>query len=95
MYARVTNYADEIKAHLPSNAGAGSIQLTASGLPSGATAGFAPSSVDAGGSSTLTIATSASTPPGTYQQPAAPTVTVTDSGGAKQSTSFYWFVYQV
>ncbi|TDP98011.1 protease pro-enzyme activation domain-containing protein [Labedaea rhizosphaerae] len=45
----------------------GDIALSASGLPSGATASFNPTSVSAGGSSTLTIATSASTPAGTYQ----------------------------
>jgi hypothetical protein len=75
VYARVTTYADEIKAHLPGNTGGGSIQLSASGLPSGATASFSPSSVNVGGSSTLTIATSASTPAGTYQ------VTITGNNG--------------
>ncbi|MFC6079869.1 M28 family peptidase [Sphaerisporangium aureirubrum] len=45
-----------------------------SGVPSGATATFSPSSVTSGGSSTLTLSTSASTPPGTYA------VTVTGTG---------------
>ncbi|MEY9858895.1 hypothetical protein ABH935_004518 [Catenulispora sp. GAS73] len=51
-----------------------SVALSASGLPSGATAGFSPTSVTAGGSSTLTIATAASTPAGTYP------ITVTGTG---------------
>ena len=67
VYARVTTYASEIKAHLSGGTTTGDIQLSASGLPSGATATFNPTSVSAGGSSTLTIATSASTPAGTYQ----------------------------
>src|SRR5438128_1310733 len=58
------------------------ITLTAGGLPSGATASFNPSTVTAGGSSTLTISTAASTPGGTY------TVTVTGTGAsATHSTS--------
>ncbi len=44
-----------------------SVQLSASGLPTGATATFAPSTVTSGSSSTLTLATSATTPAGTYQ----------------------------
>ncbi|WP_245178932.1 trypsin-like serine protease [Streptomyces montanisoli] len=69
VYTRVTSYADEIKAHLPGSTPppAGDIALSASGLPSGATATFDPSSVSAGGSSTLTVSTSASTPEGTYK----------------------------
>jgi subtilase family serine protease len=43
------------------------ITLSASGLPSGATATFAPTSLDGAGHSTLTIATTSSTPSGTYQ----------------------------
>src|SRR5262249_7737346 len=40
------------------------VSLSASGLPSGATASFSPASVTSGGSSTLTISTTASTPNG-------------------------------
>ena len=43
-----------------------SIQLTAFDLPPGATASFSPSTVTAGGSSTLTLTAGAGTPPGTY-----------------------------
>jgi hypothetical protein len=50
------------------------VSLSATGLPTGATASFSPGSVTAGGSSTLTLATSSSTPAGTY------TVTVTGTG---------------
>lgn len=40
--------------------------LSVSGLPSGATAAFAPTSITGAGSSTLTVTTSASTPVGSY-----------------------------
>ena len=43
------------------------ITFAASGLPSGATATFAPTSVNGAGHSTLTIATTSGTPSGTYQ----------------------------
>ncbi|MFE9429125.1 M4 family metallopeptidase [Kitasatospora sp. NPDC006697] len=56
------------------NGSAQTVKLSASGLPSGATASFSPASVTAGSSSQLTIATAASTPAGTY------TVTVTGTG---------------
>jgi subtilisin family serine protease/subtilisin-like proprotein convertase family protein len=46
--------------------GAQTVRLYATDLPVGVTASFNPSSVAAGGSSTLTLNTSASTPPGTY-----------------------------
>ena len=42
------------------------IALSASGLPAGATASFSPPSVTTLGSSALTVATTAATPPGTY-----------------------------
>ncbi|GAA2825779.1 S8 family peptidase [Crossiella cryophila] len=54
------------------------VELTASGLPSGATAAFDPSSVTAGEGAKLTISTSASTPKGSYQ--------VTVSGKSKSAT---------
>ncbi|MFF3906439.1 hypothetical protein ACFYZJ_10585 [Streptomyces sp. NPDC001848] len=53
-----------------------SASLSAAGLPGGATASFSPSSVNAGGSSTLTVATSSSTPAGTYN------ITVTGTGAS-------------
>ncbi|MBS2532788.1 putative Ig domain-containing protein [Catenulispora sp. NF23] len=59
------------------------VQLSASGLPSGASASFSPTSVSAGGSSTLTISTSGSTPAGTYP------VTVTGSAGSTTHTATY------
>jgi subtilisin-like proprotein convertase family protein len=66
------------------NGAAQTVNLSASGLPSGATASFNPASVtSAGGTSTLTISTSASTPAGTYA------VTVTGTGtSATRSTTF-------
>ncbi|RLK24419.1 subtilisin family serine protease [Micromonospora sp. M71_S20] len=65
------------------NGSAQSVSLSASGLPSGATASFSPATVTSGGSSTLTISTSASTPPGTY------TVTVTGTAASGSKTATY------
>jgi hypothetical protein len=59
-----------------------SVSLSASGLPSGATASFNPASVTSGGSSTLTIATATSTPPGTYPV----TITGTAASGSHTTT---------
>jgi subtilisin family serine protease len=59
------------------------VSLSASGLPSGATASFSPASVTSGGSSTLTISTSASTPAGSY------TVTITGTGSSATHTTSY------
>ncbi|MFG3687854.1 M4 family metallopeptidase [Micromonospora sp. NPDC047740] len=59
------------------------VTFSASGLPTGATASFNPSSVTSGGSSTLTISTSASTPPGSYS------VTVTGTGTSVNHSATY------
>ncbi|MBX7269819.1 S8 family peptidase [Micromonospora sp. Llam7] len=64
------------------NGSAQSVSLSASGLPSGATASFSPATVTSGGSSTLTIGTSASTPAGTYPV----TVTGTAASGTRSAT---------
>jgi len=45
----------------------GSVAMSVSGLPTGATASFAPDTLTGGGSTTLTVATSSSTPAGNYQ----------------------------
>ncbi|MFD0885662.1 M4 family metallopeptidase [Streptosporangium algeriense] len=59
------------------------VSLSASGAPAGTTVSFSPSSVNAGQSSTVNIATSASTPAGTY------TITLTGAGAsATHGTSF-------
>jgi hypothetical protein len=42
------------------------VTLSVTGLPSGATGAFAPTSVSAGGTSTLTVATATATPTGTF-----------------------------
>lgn len=60
-----------------------SISLTCSGLPTGATCSFTPSSGNPTFSSTLTITTSTSTPTGTS------TVTVTGTGGGKTKTGTF------
>ena len=59
------------------------ISLSASGLPSGATASFSPSSIAApgSGSSTLTISTASTTAAGTY------TITITGTGGGITHTT--------
>jgi aminopeptidase S len=51
-----------------------SVNLSASGLPAGASAAFTPASIQSGGSATLTINTTAGTPAGTVQ------VTITGDG---------------
>ncbi|WP_329572134.1 protease pro-enzyme activation domain-containing protein [Kitasatospora sp. NBC_01266] len=66
----------------------GNIALSASGLPSGASATFNPTSVSAGSSSTVTIATSASTPAGTYQ------VTITGKSAATSHSSTFTLTVQ-
>lgn len=59
-----------------------SVSLSASGLPSGATASFSPNPINSGSSSTATISTAAGTPTGTY------TITVTGTGtSATHSTT--------
>jgi hypothetical protein len=59
------------------------VSLSASGLPSGASATFSPSSVTAGSSSSLSITTSTSTPAGTYP------ITITGSAtSGSHSTTF-------
>ncbi|NUP49865.1 MAG: hypothetical protein HOW97_21510 [Catenulispora sp.] len=59
------------------------VQLSASGLPSGASAGFTPASVTSGASATLTVSTSATTPAGTYP------VTVTGTAGTTSHSATY------
>ncbi|WP_232247378.1 M4 family metallopeptidase [Kitasatospora azatica] len=59
------------------------VNLSASGLPTGATASFNPASVSAGGTSQLTIGTATSTPAGTY------TVTVTGAGASTTHTTTF------
>lgn len=54
----------------------GAVSFSVSGLPSGATASFNPTSVTGSGSSTMSVSTSASTPAGTY------TLTITGTSGA-------------
>jgi len=59
----------------------GAVNFSASGLPAGATATFNPASVNGSGSSTLTVATNASTPGGTYN------LTVTGASGSASHSS--------
>ncbi|GAA3752406.1 hypothetical protein GCM10022225_41070 [Plantactinospora mayteni] len=60
-----------------------SVTLSASGLPSGATATFSPATVTSGGSSALTIATTGSTTPGTYP------LTITGTGASATRSTPY------
>ncbi|MGB8540665.1 MAG: hypothetical protein WCD49_03410 [Candidatus Acidiferrales bacterium] len=59
----------------------GSIGLNVSGLPTNATGTFSPTSVNVGGSSTLTITTASNTPPGSF------TLTVTGTSGSLTATT--------
>ena len=59
----------------------GSVGLTVSGLPSGASASFNPASIATSGSSTLSVSTGASTPTGSYP------LTITATSGALTHTT--------
>jgi len=50
----------------PINGFNGTVNFSVSGLPSGATASYNPASITASGSTTLTVNTSGTTPPGSY-----------------------------
>lgn len=63
------------------NGFAGSVALSVTGLPSGATAGFSPASVTGSGSSTLTVTTTSATPAGSY------TLTVKGTSGSLSHTA--------
>jgi len=65
----------------PSGGFSGAVTFTASGVPSGAAASFNPASVNTSGATTLTVATTAATPPGTYQ------ITVTGTSGPLARTA--------
>ncbi len=62
---------------------AATVNLSASGLPSGASASFNPPSVTAGGSSTLTLSTTAATAAGTYP------ITITGTEGSATHSASY------
>ena len=59
----------------------GAVSLVATGLPAGATASFSPATITGGGTSTLTVQTSGSTPVGTYPL----TITATALGTVGQN----------
>ncbi len=59
----------------PSGGFTGTVAFSASGLPTGATAAFNPTSVAGTGSSTMSVTTSTTTPAGTY------TITITGTSG--------------
>jgi hypothetical protein len=65
----------------PQNGFTGTVALSASGLPSGASASFNPTSVTDSGSSTLTVATATSTPSGSN------TLSVTGTSGTLSHTA--------
>ena len=64
----------------PINNYSGTVSFTVSGLPTGATSTFNPSSLSSAGSTTLSITTNNSTPPGTYP------LTITGSDGTLTHT---------
>ena len=73
-----TSYTVNIAAQ---NGFAGNTNLSVTGVPTGATAGFTPSSVTGSGSSSMDVATSASTPAGTYS------LVITGTSGSLTHTS--------
>jgi hypothetical protein len=66
-----------------STGGTGTIDLSASNVPPGATVTFSPASVAAGGTSTFTVATTADAPAGTYP------ITVTGTSAGVVHTATY------
>jgi hypothetical protein len=64
----------------PVNGFTGSVAFSVTGLPSGATATFNPASVTTSGSTTISVATGAATPPGSYP------LTVTGTSGPRTRT---------
>ncbi|GAB3923078.1 hypothetical protein GCM10029976_012780 [Kribbella albertanoniae] len=85
VYSRVSTYKAELLEQLGQTGPepTGDVTLAASGLPSGASASFTPAKVNVGGSSNLTISTSASTPAGDY------TITVTGTKGTDTAQATY------
>jgi len=65
----------------PAGGFTGTVNFSVSGLPSGATGSFNPTSVAGSGSSTLSVTTSSTTPAGTY------TLTITGTSGSLSHTS--------
>ena len=65
----------------PSNGYNGTVTFSVTGLPSGATSAFAPTSVVGSGNSTLTVSTASTTPAGSY------TLTITGSDGTLTHSS--------
>ncbi len=65
----------------PQNGFTGTVSLSATGLPSGASATFNPTSISGSGSSTLTVATASSTPAGSY------TLTSTGTSGSSSHSA--------
>jgi len=59
----------------------GTVSLSVSGLPAGASASFSPASISTSGSSSLSVSTSATTPPGSYP------LTVTATSGTVVHTA--------
>src|SRR5262249_14898258 len=65
----------------PQNGFTGTVWLSAAGLPAGATSSFNPTSINASGSSTLTVTTTGSTPSGNS------TVSITGTSGSLSHTA--------
>jgi Domain of unknown function (DUF1929)/Glyoxal oxidase N-terminus/PKD domain len=59
----------------------GTVSLSVSGLPAGASASFSPASISTSGSSTLSVSTSSTTPPGSYP------LTITATSGSLVHTA--------
>jgi hypothetical protein len=72
----------------PSGGFTGTVTFSASGLPVGATASFAPASVTTSGSSTMTVTTAGTTPTGTYP------LTITGTSGTLTRTASVSLVVQ-
>lgn len=85
--SRASTHSGASEAHRGPTDPAGEISLTASGLPAGAAAQFGPASIGIGDFSSLTVATSPSTPAGDYP--------ITVTGKSADKTGTVTFVLEV
>ncbi|GAA1617221.1 hypothetical protein GCM10009679_21940 [Saccharothrix algeriensis] len=88
LWSAMGDWANEQIGTTPPQPPAADITLSAGGLPAGTTATFNPTKIASGGSSTLTLTTSAGTPSGTYQ------ITITGTRGNAARTTTYTLTVQ-
>ncbi|WP_222853997.1 S8 family serine peptidase [Fodinicola acaciae] len=80
---RAGDYVSTTITSTAADSGSEKVDLTATGLPAGATATFQPATVDSGANAKLTVQTTSSTPDGDY------TITVSGKGSSTTKTTTY------